>query len=106
METLQLVFVDEDSLKQGLHSLMEQAFVEEQKRLLSLLPAPYVAILNTIGFCRGIPVCILSPYAVPPGPLRKNWVDAFQNVRKRRASSGSFCSVTLATNNFEHLKFR
>ena len=81
MEFQKLVFVDEDSMQQGFRLMAEQLCARERKLVESFLPAPYMAMYSTIGFCRGKPVQILAPYAVPLGLLRKQWIEAFLEVR-------------------------
>ena len=78
-----LLFVDHDSLVRGLRQRAAAWFAAERDRVLSELPAEYRRQFGAVGFCRGKPVQIVSPYQVPLGPLRRQWMDAFQKVSCR-----------------------
>ena len=52
----------------------------EKHEILRQLPNKYVSSFGELGFCQGRPVQILSPYQVPLGALRQEWMQAFMKV--------------------------
>ena len=76
-----LVFVDFDSVDRDFRAYARQLYRRETRRVLDQLPAEYRAKFDSIGFCRGRPVQVVSPYQVPLGKLRAEWMEAFRKVR-------------------------
>ena len=73
-----LVFVDETSIETGFRLIAEQLFAKERRLIESRLPPDHFSA--AVGFCRGKPVQIYSPYSIPPGSLRKRWMNVFYEV--------------------------
>lgn len=87
----ELLFVNHETLERGLHRHAAALFAKERQRVLDQLPAAYRENFGAVGFCRKRPVQIVSPYQVPLGPLRTEWMDAFCKVSTAKSSKFSFC---------------
>jgi len=79
-------FLDEGSIRKFVQQTMTNQFAAEKKRTLECLPLEYRNRFHTMGFYGGDrrPVQILSPYDLPPGPLRRTWLEVFSQQLKRR----------------------
>ena len=75
------VFVDEESVGGGWRKLAAGIAAREQEQILRRLGETNASKFNTVGFCQDRPVQILSPFSVPPGSLRRAWMDQFLEVR-------------------------
>jgi len=73
------MFIDEDSISQGWRSLAKAMVENEQNHILKTLDAN-TNKFNTVGFCKEQSVQIISPFLVPPGPLRAQWMESFLDV--------------------------
>ena len=74
------LFVDDDSVLRGLRKHAALLYETEKHEVLNQLPDQYLSSLGEVGFCQGRPVQILSPYQVPLGALRRDWIQAFLKV--------------------------
>jgi len=75
------MFVDEESVGGGWRRLAAGIAAREQEQILLRLGETNASKFNTVGFCQDRPVQILSPFSVPPGPLRRAWMEQFLEVR-------------------------
>jgi len=69
-------FADDASIR----SLVTRVSKDEQAHVLEALGENYTAAFKTVGFCRQRPVQIVSPFAFPPGPERRSFLEAFAEV--------------------------
>ena len=76
-----LVFVDEDSVKEGVNRVVQAAAERERNDVVNALPLSYRNLLSRVGFCQNQPVYVLSPYQVPLGEHRKKWMQEFVQMR-------------------------
>jgi hypothetical protein len=68
-------------------------FEDERKQILSELPESIKAMFGTIGFAAAefdeneiIPVLVMSPYDVPPKPVRDvYWFDLFSKLKRTKS---------------------
>jgi len=75
------MFVDFASVERGLRQWAAKRYEAEKQSVLNELPAAYCDKFGSVGFCRGRPVQVLSPFQVPLGSaLRAAWMEAFQKV--------------------------
>ena len=79
-------FSDEGSIRKFVQQTMTKQFAAEKKRTLEYLPLEYRNRFHTMGYYGGElrPVQILSPYDLPPGSLRRTWLEVFSQQIKRR----------------------
>jgi len=74
----------EEELQEMLEGAKQDAkvdFEEKKNAILSALPDEYKAMFGQIGFEKSnYAVLILSPFDVPPGPVRDSWEEAFEKV--------------------------
>jgi len=68
--------MDDDSIR----NIVTRVISEEKAHVLKMLGAAYTDTINTVGFCQRRPVQILSPFDIGPGPLRRNFLEAFAEV--------------------------
>lgn len=63
---------------------LKKDFEKERDEIIAQLPESYSSLFGQIGFTKyqklWYPVLILHPYRVPPGPIRDQWLEAFQKV--------------------------
>jgi len=74
--TVPFFFADDASIR----SLVTRVSMNEQAHVLEALGETYTAAFQTVGFCHQRPVQILSPFAFPPGPERRSFLEAFTEV--------------------------
>jgi hypothetical protein len=64
--------------------IAQKKFEEERDAVLASIPESYRALFGQIGFYPWskslLPVLIVSPYDVPPSPVRKQWLEMFNKV--------------------------
>lgn len=65
----------------------KQQFEQERDAILQCLPSEYKAMFGEVVFSKWkkswLPCLVLSPYMVPPGPIRDQWMGMFNKVRTR-----------------------
>mgnify|MGYP003389970542 FL=1 len=76
-----LVFVDEDSVKEDVKRMVQAAAERERNDVVNALPLSYRNRLSRIGFCKNQLVYVLDPYQVPQGLHRKKWMQKFVQMR-------------------------
>lgn len=63
---------------------MRREFEEERDSILDQVPSYNKKMFNQVGWAKWsksmLPAMILSPYSVPPGDIRDQWMKMFQNV--------------------------
>ena len=73
----------EQMLQEGIEEARMQ-FENDRDELLASLPSSYSEKFKEIGFAKWagsvIPVLVLSPYDVPPGKVRNDWMKGYENV--------------------------
>jgi hypothetical protein len=64
--------------------IAQKKFEEERDAVLASIPESYRALFGQIGFYPWskslLPVLIVSPFDVPPSPVRKQWLEMFNKV--------------------------
>jgi hypothetical protein len=64
--------------------IAQKKFEDERDAVLASIPESYRALFGQIGFYPWskslLPVLIVSPYDVPPEPVRKQWLEMFNKV--------------------------
>ena len=62
--------------------MAKEMFEAQRDKVLSRLPDEYKRQFGQLGFHdTQHPVLIVSPYDVPPGPVRSMWMHQFEAVR-------------------------
>jgi len=77
------MFIDEASIKEGWRSRAEDIVRTERSLILEILGEANTRKFNTVGFCEKRPVQIISPFLVPPGSLRREWMNEFFELHGR-----------------------
>ena len=85
------MFTDQTSVVQGWRALAAEVLAKEKLQIVCALGATNAGKFNTVGFCSKRPVQILSPFAVPLGPLRRAWMKQFLEVRANERRSMNAC---------------
>lgn len=75
-------FVDEDTIQTFVRHHLTHHFLTEQSRIIQELPAGYQTLIYTVGYHQNSPVQIISPYDIPPGSLRRGWMEEFQKWKR------------------------
>lgn len=74
----------EKALEEG-RAEAKREFEEERARVLDSLSESYRNMIGQIVFAKwkkeSLPALILSPFSVPPGPVRTLWMNKFEKVR-------------------------
>lgn len=73
-------FIDSETIRNEWTLSFSSLFAEEKRCLLEKLPKAYKGRFREAGFFQGRPVLILSPYDVPHGIVRRQWMEAFFKV--------------------------
>ena len=62
----------------------QKAFDEEKQGVMAQVPKENKALFNQVGFAKWgkgyLPAMAVSPYDVPPGDIRDQWMKMYQNV--------------------------
>jgi len=85
------MFMDQTSVVQGWRTLVAKVLAKEKQHIVCALGETNASKFNKVGFCLKRPVQILSPFAVPPGPLRRAWINQFLEVRAKEWRARNVC---------------
>jgi hypothetical protein len=80
----QYIFTDENSIVRQMQQIAKNQFALERADILLHLPTSYKQRFGSMAFLVETwvqPVLLVSPYDVPPGPLRAMWMEWFLEVR-------------------------
>jgi hypothetical protein len=74
----------EKTLEEG-RAEAKREFEAERARIMDALSVSYRNMIGEIVFAKwkkeSLPALILSPFSVPPGPVRTLWMNKFEKVR-------------------------
>jgi hypothetical protein len=74
----------EKALEEG-RAEAKREFEEERARVMDTLSESYRNMIGQIVFAKwkkeSLPALILSPFSVPPGPVRTLWMNKFEKVK-------------------------
>jgi len=73
--------VEPDAMKQRVKKYAQKLFLSQRDRILAQVPASLKSLFQQVGFVDKQPVLALGPFHVPPGPIRKAWIERFVEVR-------------------------
>lgn len=76
----EFMFIDEASVAKGWRDFAARTAAAEREEILRSLGEANAGKFHAVGFCQERPVQILSPFSVPPGPLRRAWMNEFLKV--------------------------
>lgn len=80
-------FTDPDNIVRYIREQAKERFEEESREILAELPTRYRRSFGNIVFHKTRPALIVSPFDVPPGALRTEWMNEFEKVRWLRLIS-------------------
>ena len=87
----------EKALREG-RADAKHEFEQQRDEVFQTLSASYQQMFGQIIFAKWkkgyLPALVLSPYSVPPGPVRTMWMDKFEKVSYSRMVS---CTFPLST---------
>ena len=87
----------------------QREFEMERARVLDALSPEYRSRIGQIVFAKwkkeSLPALILSPYSVPPGPVRTLWMNKFEKVRRWHIRNHSFVVVVVDAHYSTHLSY-
>lgn len=85
---------------------LRKEFEEERDSIMAQVPEYNKKFFKQVGFAKWsktyLPAMCLSPYAVPPGDIRDQWMKMFQNVSAIYVSAHSRCKRGIVTYHFSH----
>lgn len=76
----ELVCADRAQSRKNFRAAARDLFAAEKERVLAALPRSYRDAFGEMGFYDGHPVLVVDPYAAPPEPFRKQWLNQFKSV--------------------------
>jgi hypothetical protein len=85
------IFVDPTSIERHMRKEARRLFLLERADILLQLPDQYKRHFGHLMFWLkekyAMPVRVMSPYDVPPGPLRARWMGRFLQVSDKQSAA-------------------